>query len=448
MPKLKRPHPVIVVPGISASKLRDTYPVQPELVWQVLPFMRDYDRVSLHPEDLRYERWKAGRDPVRTVADSVFEVPYRELIQELRHNLTSKSDQPTPIYPFAYDWRQPLELIEKELGLMIDEVINRTSLLPHYARSEWNNDPKVNLVGHSMGGVIIAGYLLRNRASKVYKVATLGTPFRGSHESEVKILTGTANWGVDSASREREAARVTPSLYYLLPDYENAVVDENNHNVDLFDVNSWQPGVLATLKEYIRLYGTSGPATLDRAREILDGMLRMARKYRNGLNKVKSPMDLGFNMAKYDNRTYPWMAIVGLGHKTRTLMRVKNAGTNSCYFDLDASVPLDEWGETPWSTNTGDGTVPFLGACPTFLETKRIVCVSDKEFDTFEFLDRSLSGEALGGLHGIMPKMNLLHRLLTAFFSEQYDYNNIKGLPAPGINKTDWLPPIPGLRPA
>ena len=89
--------PVIVVPGITATSLRDQYPVDPERVWT--PLSREFERISLHPEDQRYER----TEPARVRADDIFSVVYAELIEELRHNLSPARDLPTPVFPFPYD---------------------------------------------------------------------------------------------------------------------------------------------------------------------------------------------------------------------------------------------------------------------------------------------------------------------------------------------------------
>src|SRR5262245_23251902 len=98
------PDPVIVIPGSTAPCLRDRYPVSPELIWAVLT--KNYERAVLHPDDpaLRYEL----REPARVTPGQVYEVAYKELIEELRFNLTPRADQPVPVYPFGYDWRQPL----------------------------------------------------------------------------------------------------------------------------------------------------------------------------------------------------------------------------------------------------------------------------------------------------------------------------------------------------
>ena len=57
------PNPVVVVPGITASDLHDGYAVSPEAVWSTL-LNKNYDRILLHPDDLRYEL----QEPARVVA--------------------------------------------------------------------------------------------------------------------------------------------------------------------------------------------------------------------------------------------------------------------------------------------------------------------------------------------------------------------------------------------
>src|SRR5687768_15282696 len=128
--------PVILVPGITATYLRDEYQLPPDRVWGVL--QHEYARVALHPDDPRFE----AVEPARVRADSIFEVPYKEIIQELRFNLCPSEDQPVPVFPFAYDWRLPLDFIEKQFSDFVDEVIDRTKLIRYYAAEGYAEDPK------------------------------------------------------------------------------------------------------------------------------------------------------------------------------------------------------------------------------------------------------------------------------------------------------------------
>ena len=100
------------------------------------------------------------------------------------------------------------------------------------------------------------------------KVATLASPFRGSFESVIKITTGTADLGdPEASSREREAARLTPALYHLLPSFDSRLIVDNGdleptetpiRSVSpavLFNPEVWQPNIIATIKHYIDLHG-------------------------------------------------------------------------------------------------------------------------------------------------------------------------------------------------
>ena len=212
------PCPTIFLPGILGTELRDDYPLPAKTVysmWTNVPLVDasgDFERIALHPDDLRYERV----EPASVRPDAVLSMMYKEFILELRHSLSKDPARPVPVYAFPYDWRQPLETTEDRLAAYIDEVIARTRLTRHYARDAgWKKRPLVNLVGHSMGGLVIAGLLARRPelSAKIGRVATIGTPYRGSIEAVTKLCMGVSTLGADSSSaREREAARMTPAL--------------------------------------------------------------------------------------------------------------------------------------------------------------------------------------------------------------------------------------------
>ena len=102
-------NPVIFVPGITATYLRDEYPLPPEIVWSVMS--KSFERVLVHPDDLRYEMI----EPARIAPDHIFEIAYREIIEKLRDNLSDDEDHPVPVFPFSYDWRHPLAASQAQL---------------------------------------------------------------------------------------------------------------------------------------------------------------------------------------------------------------------------------------------------------------------------------------------------------------------------------------------
>jgi pimeloyl-ACP methyl ester carboxylesterase len=445
--------PVIVIPGITASVLRDHYPNEPETVWNVLPFSRSYERITLHPEDTRYE----AIEPARVLPDRMFMLPYDDLVNELRHNLSERADEPVPVYPFAYDWRRPLIEIQSQLAAFIDEVISRTALLRHYFKARYTRDNgQVDLVGHSMGGLLIAGYLANTPTPRVRKVATLATPFRGSFEAVLKVATGTAAIGMGrQSSREREAARITPALYHLIPQWDSAVITDHFEWHDLFDVETWQPSVVETIAEHIRIVGRdpglSDARRLTMAKETLGAMLEQARAHRETVDK--------FTLAQAGLVPTDWLCIVGLGEKTRTELIIKSRqdvqpdAADEPFFDLDGDqrkngYPAgnkDAKGAQP--VETGDGTVPYFGAKPTFLTTNNLVGVCDSDFGYWEARDRL--AEAAAGLHGLMPGMNLVQRLVVAHLRGK---DHAPGVGRPGLWGRlppdlvgNWEPAISGL---
>jgi len=427
--------PVIVLPGITGSALRDEYPVVPETLWSVAGTVlkgNDFDRISLHPDNLRYE----ALEPARVRADHVFEIAYKEIIEELRHNLAEKQDLPAPVYPFAYDWRQPVETIVEQFAAFVEEVIARTGLLKHYHQAGYGKQPSVNLVGHSMGGLIITRYLDRYRQnSRVAKVVSLGTPFRGSFEAALKLTAGTADLGAGgSSSREREAARVTPSLYQILPTCQGLEV-ELGLSADVFDPAFWQSGVLHTIEEYVRVRGVEQRGYKQQARRLFNDLLSAGRAHQERVNQ--------FELASAGLSAQDWLCVVGVNAETRTRLKVKK-GLQGPVLELRSMDRENLWSKESdpvLRRQTGDGTVPFDSATPRFLQPENLVCVSTDDFGYWEIQDKLLAKSA--GFHGILPNMDLVHRLIVRHFTGADDpYGNTWGRCAPGVTEDTWETPF------
>ena len=433
-------HPVIVVPGITATYLRDLYPLPPETIWAVI--RKNYGRVRLHPDDIRYE----ARQPALVRPGQLYEIAYQELIEELRHNLSEREDDPVPVFPFTYDWRQPLEVVEASLADFVGEVIDRTGLMRNYhADKSYREAMKVNLVGHSMGGLVVAGYLEEHGAGKIDKIATLATPYKGSFEAMVKMITGTANIGGSTpSSREREASRLTPSLYHLLPSFDTGITRQRGAGLpdSTFDPALWQPSIIDTIVEYVRLHGRDPALAPDdreqQGHEIFERLLAQAGEHRARVD--------GLDLAALGFDTERWLCVVGVDARTRVRLRVEREDGQPA-FRLSSRDRLNHWRHKSEATRvlTGDGTVHFKGAVPAFLPYRSLVCVSPDDYGYWELADANLA--KLAGFHGILPNMNMLHRLLVRHFTGRGDpRGNTWGRPAPGVAKENWKPPVWPLR--
>lgn len=421
------PSPVIVVPGITASYLRDEYPISPETVWAVIK--KDYERVTLHPDNDRYE----AREPARVMPDQLNTVAYSELIEELENELSPSRKEKVPVYPFVYDWRMPLDETEKRLALFVREVIQRTLLQRHYHHDrDYRAKPTVNLVGHSMGGLIITGYLQRSGTkARINKVTTLATPFQGAPEAILEMLTGTTSWFPgDRSSRKRAAARITPALYHLLPSFPKAVYDDEGKGYDIFRASNWQPSVLESLTDFVREHALNENNIGDQAEQLFHSLLLRAYEHRRRIN--------GFRLGQAGLTRSDWLAVVGVDADTRD--RVRTSRDPMPKFHLDSNDRLNNWDEAQDRGRTGDGTVPFQGAVPRFLSKKNLVCLTPDDFGYWELADKGLT--KIAGFHGILPNMNMVHRLIARFFKgTDDDYGNTWGRQAPGADA--WEPPLP-----
>jgi len=424
-------NPVVVIPGITGTSMFDEYPLKADALWTAV-LNKEYQRLALHPDDLRYE----AVEPAVVRARALLGAGYGDLLEALRHDLTARSDQPTPVFAFPYDWRQDVNITGKQLADFVEEVVARTRLLRHYRGYEEN--PKVDLVAHSMGGLVICEYLSQFPSShRVEKIVTLATPYFGSLEALVKLLTGLGNISGDvPKEREREAARSMPAIYQLLPSFKGAVEaigSKPKPETNLFRVEAWQPGVIDSLGEYIRMHAVepgNEKSRNARAPELLKELLTTAQSHRQRVRKLKLEA-AGLDSSK-------WLVIAGIGAKTRVRARVSLVQGQPRFQLLDEDFLND-----PDTTDTGDNTVPLLGALPGFVPDESVVAVSPKEFGFWELKDRALTTQT--GFHAMLPNLNLAQRLTLKHLRGNQYRGEVAGRPIPGVSPADWSPPIPNL---
>ncbi len=434
MPALQ--NPVIVLPGITATSLHDEYPTSREDVWTMV-MNQEFDRLKLHPDNLHYE----AIEPAHIVPGRLFGTVYGDLISALRYDLTMRADHPTPVFAFPYDWRHDIRRIAERLRDMVEEVVARTSLLRHYKGYEQN--PKVDLVAHSMGGLVACEYLSAHGGDRrIGKVVTLGTPYLGSLEAVVKLVTGMGNLsGTVPKPAERESARSTPAVYQLLPSFDRAVVaaaQAAGVNTDLFNVAAWQPGIIDSLAEYVRLHAVDPPKPKNKLRDaavaMLSQLLTMAHDHRARVRQLDlTAAGLGQN---------DWLVVAGAHSPTRVQLQIGLDSAGQPRFSLSEGDFIDQWTKVNPSWESGDGTVPLRGAIPPFLDPTRIVVVTPDDFGFWEWKDRALYNVA--GFHALLPNLNLAQRLALKHLRPAFG-GDAWGRPVPDIILQQWQPPIPNL---
>ncbi len=110
-----------------------------------------------------------------------------------------------------------------------------------------------------------------------------------------------------------------------------------------------------------------------------------------------------------------WLAVVGVDSETRVKIQISLVDKFPV-FEFHSSDRMNGWSDKDEANKkyTGDGTVPFEGAIPKFLPIESLVCVTPDDYGYWEIQDRTVT--KLAGFHGILPNMNMLHRMIVRFF--------------------------------
>ena len=235
-------YPVVFIPGISGSELK----ANQDIVW-------NYD--NGHGEEFKhiYKKdetiWVNKDEAVKVGSDDYFDVlklaqngqtsiaditptgnltPFGyQSVEQFSQELGYKKN--TNFFIYNYDWRKDVAENQNNLDTLIKNAINKTGY------------PKVNIVAHSMGGLIANHYISNESYSqKVNKFITLGTPYAGSVDALKTLLYGKPvgksffdflTIGI-SGSEVKDVSQNFPSMYQLLPNtsyyrlYDNSTAEK------------------------------------------------------------------------------------------------------------------------------------------------------------------------------------------------------------------------------
>lgn len=251
MERVRAP-PVIIVPGILGSRLREHSSgreLWPGSIYNVLFSARslalDIDPKTLDPHADGIEAY----DLFRGLLGSDFYGAIIDTLEKqggyvLGHPGRAADAGTRRYYVFPYDWRQDNVVTARKLDALIDQI-----------RRDYS-DPqlKVDVVAHSMGGLIVRYYIQYGiadvldgndfpanfaGADKIRTAVLLGTPNLGSVNGLHSLLVGhRVGWQAIPA----EVLATMPSVYELLPHpVTNWIVDIKGQPLerDLFFVGTW-----------------------------------------------------------------------------------------------------------------------------------------------------------------------------------------------------------------
>ena len=312
------PHnPVIIVPGIMGSYLNreDGTEVWMNLLKMALPGDDSYLdelKLSVGGEPTNVPPLKSENVIRKTGSEDFFD----GLIEKLK---LDGYEEELDLFVFPYDWRLDVQNSSLELRDEIDRIRSQTGA------------EKVDIIAHSMGGLLLKEYLRQYGGEFIGKFLGVGTPHIGSSKS-LKILMYGDNlnatilfglFGLNS-QRTKIISQNMPSVYELLPSslYGNYLYD-----LDDLDNNGVR-GLLsyADTKEFMKNTGRNS-SLVDRA-----------DAFHQGIDNL--------NHADYGVKTYN---IVGCGTQTLDKIFILNKETSG---DVEYNI----------SYTNGDGTVPLKSA--------------------------------------------------------------------------------------
>ncbi len=223
------PEPLIFIPGIGGSRLISVNADGESTVWPALNPIPVGNTLTLDPN--KPQRNIYASDALREIVvrnpftDKIIQVDfYKPLLQRLADSgyreyevgrdpirrttagcdLSQKGNNPT-LFVFAYDWRKSNE---QNAALLKDYVGCVRRFYP---------DRKLNILAHSMGGLLARRYILDNPGThNVNKAISIGSPWLGAPKA-IHVLETGEFFGKFLSVQIKELVEFFPGMHQLLP---------------------------------------------------------------------------------------------------------------------------------------------------------------------------------------------------------------------------------------
>lgn len=276
------------------------------------------------------------------------------------------------LVPFSYDWRRDVRESAGQLCARIEQLV-----------AEGGGRRRINIVAHSMGGLVTLHCLLHGGAqagerpwagaAHVRRVVILGTPFSGGPGLFDDLFLGTDTLR-NRALLAPEALFTFPSVFQLLSTRGDFLVDAGGRpvGVDVFTPEAW----------WTHGWGPFTEPSLREAPAYRAQLVRMLEAHR-GLHEALAPRP-GLPPPPFET-----LVVVGTGRPTVSGFRME-------VDTVDLAHPLRA---------DGDGAVLATSAVPVLpLRYQRldsgaehVALTSDRA--VLQAIERFLQGEAVGPVH-------------------------------------------------
>lgn len=218
-------NPVVVVPGLLGSRLCVMEGDEDSVVWGTVTSITQFPSLAYDPDDRRIQ-------PCGLIREVSYLGIYRQEVYAgfIDRLVDEGYRQGEDLFLFDYDWRL--------------SVFDNAQLLAEFIEREVPAADQVDLVAHSMGGLISRVYILeRGGDQRVVRLITAGTPLRGSVEvfGLLENGWGKANLFMGGIEGFRRTMLTFPSTFDLIPRYEGCCGDADSQSLafNIDDPDAW-----------------------------------------------------------------------------------------------------------------------------------------------------------------------------------------------------------------
>jgi pimeloyl-ACP methyl ester carboxylesterase len=249
--KTKMKDMVVILPGIMGSVLqkdsKDLWNISGQAIWQFASSLGNrMQDLKLKGDDPNGGDIGDGIKPTRLITDT-FMIPgfggfgkivdgYNKTSEQITKNFEvvegniyeDPEDKAANFYHFPYDWRRDNRANANILQRLLDKRLQT------WREKSGNNNAKVILLAHSMGGLISRYYLeVLGGWQDCKALFTFGTPYRGSVNAINILANGLKKGPIDLAEiiKLKEVIPTLTSVYQLLPRYKALKIGNDYYRV-------------------------------------------------------------------------------------------------------------------------------------------------------------------------------------------------------------------------
>ena len=368
---VEEPDPVIIVPGIMSTELLEDKIVDDKIWINTLQIVG-----SITDDFLDALKMDGNGDSINRnilIGDIIKELNNADYWRGLFEELSREYQENSNLIEYPYDWRSDIKSSSLKLKEKIDEIKTAKGV------------ERVDLIAHSMGGLLVKKYLKDYGGDSINKFIDVGTPHTGA-PSSYKILMYGDNLGVSkffgliniNAGKIKEISQNMPSVYQLLPSYE--YFDDSDSNYKYYIFNAVNGDGRLTFEQTSNYITNSG-----RNASLID----KAKTFHQEIDNL-NPADFGIE-------TYN---IVGCGTPTIGQFYILQEGEHPVYnikmINGDGTVPLKSAQamaatKTYYVKNAQHALMPSTSGVKELIS--RLLISTSSEFDISPFPNLSVSAE-------------------------------------------------------